>query len=618
MNETKPKNGAAEPLLLTKRAMLLDFLRGCKRYFVAGALGAVLSTLADMLMPRIIEFTVDSVLDGQAATLPPLLGAWLAARGGVTWLRANLWVPALAVLGCSLAAVLLKYFYQTTVTKGGEKLVQTMRDRLFGHIEHLSMAWHAEHQTGDIIQRCTSDVDMVKQFLSGHLITLFGNVVTISMAVAFLFEVNVRLALVALAGIPAITGFSYWFHRRIRAAFRVCDENEGALSAIAQENLTGVRVVRAFGQEKREQTRFAAQNEVVTDEWVKLGRYMSLYWSANNLLTATITLIVLCWGCVLCVNGEFTLGGLLAAILYLGMMIGPMRMLGRVLSEMSKTGVSIDRLCEIMAEPVEADAPHATTPPMDRDVAFEHVSYGYAGGQELLHDVSFTIPAGTTLGILGGTGSGKTTLMNLLTRLYPLPADGGRITIGGEDLQTMRAEWVRRNIGYVMQEPFLFSRSIADNIAITQPQPETAAVRTAARAACLEAVVDEFPDGFDTYVGERGVTLSGGQKQRTAIARALIGSTPILIFDDSLSAVDTETDAEIRENLKKYMGKATVILISHRVTTLMAADQILVLEDGRVTAQGTHEQLAAQPGLYRTICEIQQGKSNSEEAQNAD
>ena len=325
-------------------------------------------------------------------------------------------------------------------------------------------------------------------------------------------------------------------------------------------------------------------------------------------------LTILCWGCVLCVNSTLTVGGLLAVISYLTMQVRPVRSMGRVLSEMSKAGVSIKRLLDIMASPAEQDAPGADEPDLSGDVVFDHVNYAYPGHPELLHDISFTIPAGTTLGILGGTGSGKSTLAHLLSRLYPLPPEEGRITIGGRDIQGMRAQWVRKNVGFVLQEPFLFSRSIAENIAITSPQTDLKEVRRAARAACLERTVDEFPSGFDTFVGERGVTLSGGQKQRAAIARTLTQHAPILIFDDSLSAVDAETDAEIRSNLSRYMGKATVILISHRITTLRSADQILVLENGRITQRGTHAQLAAQPGLYRTICEIQEGKEGTEDA----
>ncbi|MCC8151257.1 MAG: ATP-binding cassette domain-containing protein [Lachnospiraceae bacterium] len=250
---------------------------------------------------------------------------------------------------------------------------------------------------------------------------------------------------------------------------------------------------------------------------------------------------------------------------------------------------------------------------MDRDIAFDHVSFSYPGQPGLLHDISFTIPAGTTLGILGSTGSGKSTLIQLLTRFYELPTENGSITVGGVDIRNMPAAWVRRHIGYVMQEPFLFSRSIAENISITQGEPDQTHIREAADMAALSQTIANFPKGYDTFVGERGMTLSGGQKQRAAIARALTQDAPILVFDDSLSAVDAETDAQIRANLKKYMGSATVILVSHRITTLMAADRILVMKDGKIVESGTHEELITRPGLYQDIYQIQSGKEDDPE-----
>lgn len=593
---------------LTKLQMILDFLRGAKLYFVLSAIFACLSTLLDMVRPKIIQFTIDGILGDEAYTLPRFLSRWLDSLGGMDFLRTHLWAPALAVIACTLVAVFLRYFYQTNTVKGSESFVKSMRDKLFDHIQHLDVQWHSEHQTGDIIQRCTTDVEMVKSFLSEQLAPLVSMIITISLSLYFMFRTSWRLSLVVVAAIPILVIYSYWFHRKIGVSFRECDENEGVLSTIAQENLTGVRVVRAFGREAREQERFAQQNEVVTNRWIFLGKYLCTYWFCSDFLTGAIMLAILCWGSALCVGGKLTIGGLLAVISYLNMLIRPVRNMGRVLSEMSKTGVSMQRLLDIMRAEVEQDAAGADCPDMDGDVVFDHVSFAYPGYPELLHDVSFTIPAGTTLGILGGTGSGKSTLAHLLARLYPLDESQGKITVGGRDIQTMHAQWVRQNVGFVLQEPFLFSRSIAENIAITRPEVDMTEVRRASKAACLEHAVDEFPSGFDTFVGERGVTLSGGQKQRTAIARTLTQNAPILIFDDSLSAVDAQTDTEIRENLKTYMGKATVILISHRITTLMAADQILVLEDGRITDMGTHKDLSSRPGLYQTICDIQQGK----------
>jgi ATP-binding cassette subfamily B protein len=289
------------------------------------------------------------------------------------------------------------------------------------------------------------------------------------------------------------------------------------------------------------------------------------------------------------------------------MLTWPIRMLGRMIAEMSKAGVSVERIAQIMYAEEEKDLPDASEPPMDGDICFEHVSFAYEGGPEILHDITFTMKAGTTLGIIAGTGAGKSTLMLLLDRMIVLPEENGRITISGVDIRHIKGEWLRKNIGFVMQEPFLFSRTIAENIAIAVPGAGEEEIRTASRAAYLDDTVMSFSKGYDTFVGERGVTLSGGQKQRAAIARTLINSTPIMIFDDSLSAVDTETDAKIRAELEARFGTASIILISHRITTLSRADKILVLDNGRISQEGTHEELIREDGVYRQIYEIQSG-----------
>ncbi len=587
--------------------MSFQFLQGAKLFLATSIACACLSTFMEMLRPKIVEFTVDGILSNSSFTLPVFLQHWLDAMGGADYLRANLWLAALAVIVCSLLSAVFRGLFRTLSSQGGERFVKTMRDSLYEHIQCLSTAWHSTHQTGDIIQRCTTDVEEVKLFLADLLPNFVSMLITISLSLFFLLQISLQLGFVVLAGVPILVGFSFWFHQKISTTFRDCDENEGVLSTIAQENLTGVRVVRAFGRERVEQKKFADQNEIVTDKWIHLGKYLCTYWFCGDMLTGCMMLVILVWGCALCVDNALTVGGLLAVISYLAMLIRPVRNMGRVLSEMSKTGVSMTRLLDIMKALPEEDVANADEPAMDGDITFEHVCFSYAGHPEVLHDISFTIPAGTTLGILGGTGSGKSTIAHLLARLYPLSTENGIICIGGRDIQSMRAQWVRKNVGFVMLEPFLFSRSIADSIAIAQNQTAIEEVRRAARAACLENTIDEFPGGFDTFVGERGVTLSGGQKQRAAIARTLIQNAPILIFDDSLSAVDAQTDAFIRENLKTYMTNATVILISHRISTLREADQILVLENGSITARGTHDALLEQSELYRKINEIQEG-----------
>jgi len=270
---------------------------------------------------------------------------------------------------------------------------------------------------------------------------------------------------------------------------------------------------------------------------------------------------------------------------------------------MSKAGVSLDRVGYILQAQEEADAPDALEA-VTGDIVFDHVSFGYEG-QPVLEDVSFTITQGSTFAILGGTGSGKSTLVHLLDRLYDLPEGQGRITIGGVDIRQMSRESLRRQIGLVLQEPFLFSQTIRENIAATKPQVPEAELRRAASIACVDEAITEFPEGYETVVGERGVTLSGGQKQRVAIARMLVQQAPIMVFDDSLSAVDAETDTKIRAALRQSLGDATVILISHRVTTLMQADRILVLEGGRVADLGSHGELISRPGIYKDIYDIQ-------------
>ena len=438
---------------------------------------------------------------------------------------------------------------------------------------------------------------------STNIIMTMSMIITITLSLAFLFRISLKLGFVSLASMPILIGYSFWFHQKIGASFLDCDEEEGVLSTIAQENLTGVRVVRAFGREASEQERFARQNQTVTDKWVHLGKYLCSFWFCGDFLTGATMLVLLCWGCALCVDGTLTVGGLLAAISYLTMQVRPVRGMGRVLSEMSKTGVSMQRLLEIMAAPVEQDAPGADEPPMDGDIVFDHVSFAYPNSPELLHDVSFTIPAGKTVAILGATGSGKSSIVHLMQRLFE--PQSGRITIGGVDIQKIDRSYLRAHVGLVLQEPFLYSKTLRDNVGIAVSHPSQQAIERAAVDASALSFIEDSENGWNTVVGERGVTLSGGQKQRIAIARTLMKDNDILIFDDSLSAVDTETDAAIRHALKEHSRDTTTIIISHRVVTLSQADLILVVEDGHIIQQGTHQQLIHQPGLYARIFNIQ-------------
>ena len=460
---------------------------------------------------------------------------------------------------------------------------------------------------GDIIQRCTSDIDTTKNFLSEQLTSIFRISLLLILSITFMVSMHLALTLIALIPTPIIILYSFQFHKKVHDGFEACDENEGKLSAMAQENLTGVRVVRAFGQERSEIEKFKKQNDHYTVLWENMGKTLSRFWSTSDILSGIQVMLVVVFGAYFCIRGNLRSGEYIAFISYNSMMVWPIRQLGRMISELSKAGVSIDRVAYIMNSPVEQDEADALEAPMDGDICFEHVSFGYENSPEILHDIHFTMKAGTTLGILGGTGSGKSTLMLLLDKLYPLEENCGRITIGGTDIRKIKTAHLRRNIGMVLQEPYLFSRTIAENIGIVSPELDMEAVRAAAHAAVLDEAITSFASGYDTMVGERGVTLSGGQKQRAAIARMLVNDTPIMIFDDSLSAVDTETDAKIRKSIQQRFGKASVILISHRITTLSAADKIIVLDRGRIAEEGTHDTLKCAGGIYQKIYEAQSG-----------
>ena len=606
----------------TRSSMVLFFLRGSLHFFFFGIVGSLIVAFLDMVNPKIIQYTVDYCIGDSKSSLPAYMRLIMDSFGGREVIRHHLGYIALTIVCIAFVAALFRYLSKVFNTKGAEKLVETMRNTLFEHILRLPYSWHSENHTGDIIQRCTSDVETIKNFLSGQLVAFFRVVIMITLALYFMFSINIKLSLIAMILFPVLILYSFFFHRRIGSSFRKADEQEGKLSAIAQENLTGVRIVRAFGREQFEKDKFTSYNDEYTKMWTDLMKLLSAFWASNDLISGLQVMIVTVMGAVFSVQGHITAGEFMAFVAYNSMLIWPVRMLGRIISEMSKAGISIDRVRYIMNSVVEEDAEDAIECPIDRDIVFDNVSYSFeknsndengiedSVSQDILKDVSFTIKSGSTLGILGGTGSGKSTLMYLLDRLYELPEENGTITIGGVDIRKIKRSWLRKNLGFVLQEPYLFSRTLSENIGIAAHPDEKGSVsmdriRHASRIAALDESVEKFPSGYDTFVGERGVTLSGGQKQRTAIAQMLIEEPPVMIFDDSLSAVDTQTDARIRKALSENVDDATVILISHRIMTLMHADNIIVLDKGRIVEQGTHEELIAMKGIYYTCAKLQ-------------
>ena len=586
--------------------MLMHFLRGSKKFFAVSLFSVLLATFFDLLRPKIISFTVDAVIGKDESSVPKLVEGLVQRFGGTSGLAERLWIIAILVVAVALFGALFRFLFRLFNSKGSENFVQTVRNGLFEHIEHLPYSWQQENQTGDIIQRCTSDVETIKRFLSEQLTNMMRIVIMIVMSLWFMSGISGTLALMSGLFIPVIVAYSMIFHVRIRRGFREVDEQEGVLSSIAQENLSGVRVVRAFGRERYERERFEKQNEIYSGGWVRLSRLMGIFWSIGDIFSGLQVLTVVAYGAVLTVRGAITPGDYIAIVSYNAMLVWPVRGLGRVISEMSKAGVSIERVRYIMNAEIEHDRDGAAEPPMNGDIEFDHVRFSYdADSVPVLKDVNFTVKAGSTVGILGGTGSGKSTLMYLLAGLYPLGENNGAIRIGGVDIADIKQAYLREHVGLALQEPFLFSRTLADNIGIARRGADMKSIRKASRIASLDETADRFAKGYDTPVGERGVTLSGGQKQRASIAQMVIRETPIKVFDDALSAVDTETDAKIRKALLEESRDSTVIIISHRIITLMQADDIVVLNDGRVAEEGTHEELMALGGIYSRICEIQ-------------
>lgn len=584
---------------------IYQFLDGSKLFFMLAIITSILNTIFNSLTPQILKIAIDSILGDLPFNLPKAIVKVIDSYGGREMLRNNLFIVGIIILIISVFSGITIFLSRFFTAKGSENFVKKMRDTLFSHIQKLPFGWHVKHQTGDIIQRCTSDVEVIRNFVSGQLLEIFNTGFLIIFAMSLMFSMNIKLSLIALVFIPIVMAYSGFFYSKIANKFKIADEAEGVLSSTVQENLTGVRVVRAFGREKYEIERFDEKNNNFANMWIKLGVVNGFYWGIGDFFTGLQIMVIIVAGAIEAVNGNITLGEFLAFVSYNSTLVWPIRGLGRILSEMSKSSVSIDRVNYILNSVEEKDNETDITPDMNKDIVFKDINYSYEGLKPILKNINFTIKAGSTFAILGGTGSGKSTLMHLLNRLYDLPEGCGAIEIGGININKIKRDWVRQNVGMVLQEPFLFSRTIQENIAVFRPEASLEEIRNFANIACVDEAISEFSKGYDTIVGERGVTLSGGQKQRVAIARMLVQKAPIMVFDDSLSAVDSETDSKIRKALKENLGNSTVILISHRITTLMQADMILVLENGQIAEMGTHEELIHKNGIYKDIYDIQ-------------
>ncbi len=574
----------------TNRLVGLWRLLGGFRLIYLGAVATLaIATAAKTVTYLLLRYFVDEALlaTPEQAAAP----FWLIALGFV----------ALAVLQGGFT-----FLSGKLAARSAEGAILRLRNYLFDHIQRLSFTYHDHAKTGELVQRCSSDVDMIRRFFAEQAIGVGRIGLLFIINFAALLLINVKLALLSLISTPIVVAISIYFFKKIYATYDAHQEQEGVLSTTLQENLSGVRVVKAFARQKFEIDKFEQQNSQQYNLGRKLTGLHSLFWPIVETISGIQMVLVFFVGALMAINGEITVGSYLAVAGLVIWIIWPMQQLGRLIVATSMGLVSYSRVAEIIREPAELldEAQTGAARPITGRLEFRDVSFEYDDHSRVLHNISFAVEPGETVALLGPTGSGKSSLVNLLPRFYDYT--GGSILLDGVELRNYPKHALRRQIGIVEQEPFLFSRTVRENIAYGVDRAVTdEEIEAAARAAAIHDVIMTFPDGYETLVGEKGVTLSGGQKQRVTIGRTLLKDPSILIFDDAVSSVDTETETEIHAALERLRQGRTTFIIAHRIQTVMQADKILVLDQGRIVQQGSHQQLLAQDGIYRRIYQLQ-------------
>jgi len=528
------------------------------------------------------------------------------AAGGRDFLRGHLWIAAIYAIVLTLLAGIFTYLRGRWSALATENCTLRLRDRLYDQLQHLPCSFYDTAATGDLVQRCTSDVETVRQFLANQIVEIGRAGLMLLVPLPLMFALDARMTNVSLILMPPIVALSALFFRRVRHRFEEVDKAEGRLTSALQENLTGIRVVRAFSRQAFEIQKFDAVNRLFRDLDNRLYQLVSIFWSVSDFLCMGQIAVVVFAGGVWLARGSLGVGSFFFFLTAVNMFIWPVRMMGRILTELGKATVAIGRIDEILSHPRETVGNQI--PPEPRiakrgEITFKEVTFAHRNGTTALDCVSFRIAAGSTVGVLGPSGSGKSTIVNLLLRLYD--HSNGTIEIDGSDIASIDRKEIRRQISVVMQEPFLYSKTLRENLTIGHTAATHDEITEAAFTASIHDTVLEFERGYDTLVGERGITLSGGQRQRVALARALLKDPGILILDDALSAVDTETEGEILDALRQRRGRSTTIVIAHRLSAIADADEIFVLDRGRVVQRGIHNELKRAPGLYRRVWDIQ-------------
>lgn len=569
-----------------------------------------------MVLSQIFTFYLSKVLVDALTPLPsggfaldnsqPLeafVVTLITFRRGNAFVYANPWVLPVSVTVAGVITALMSFYRMYLRSRTTADINKVMQLSLFEHLEHLPYSFYKKNKSGDMIQTCTRDCDVTRKFIISDVSSVTYTLYIVVFCYAILFSISWRLTLVSLSPLPIMFIYSFFLIKEVRKRYRATDDSEAKMTDKISENLNAVRIVKAYNNEKFEIDGF---ENLLTDyrgKFIYWRKMSSFFFSSSDIFVFGAKSLALIYSVYLCFTGDITAGTVVLSVSYVNMMVWPLRDVATILSNLGQSLASVDRINKILDEPIE-DITSGLTSPIKGNIDFIHTGFAYDDGKsEVIHDVTFSIKEGQTVAIMGKTGSGKSTLSQLLTRLYDYTS--GSIKVDGVELKDIQKAYLRRSIVPVLQDPFLFSKTIYENIRLANRSATLVDIKRAAQIASVDKTIMQFKDGYDTPVGEKGVTLSGGQKQRVAIARTIMSNAPVLIFDDSLSAVDTETDLEIRSHLKQLSKSTTTILITHRISTAKDADLIVVLDEGRVAEIGTHDELVAKPGLYKRIYDIQ-------------
>ncbi|HEV8608196.1 MAG TPA: ABC transporter ATP-binding protein [Tepidisphaeraceae bacterium] len=586
-----------------KARSLWDLTAGQRSRYLAAAVAMSIGIFILYLSPLIVRTAIDGLIGRQPVDSSQRFFIRILESIAHDRVRWAIFLAGLCVITVTFIAGGFTYLKGKWAAIASEEIVRQLRNRLYDRLQHLPISYHDKAQTGDLVQRCTSDVETVRLFYSNQVVEIARCAILVAAVLPILIYLDWRMAIVSMTMLPVVVIFAVLFFKRVQDSFKKADEAEGAMTTVLQENLTGIRVVRAFSRQEFEKEKFEQRNRTHRDLNYRLFWIMAGYWACSDFLCLAQTAIVLIVGGWRVSHGAMSVGTLVAFVTYVSMVIWPVRQMGRILSDLGKALVALGRIEEILNSPEEANPAQVAAENRSRgEIIIKDLSFSH-GEKTILQNVNLAIQPGQTIALLGPSGSGKSTLVNLLLRFYDYTS--GSITLDGAELKDLDRKYVRSQFGVVMQEPFLYSKTLRDNIKLGR---HTAADTQAIEAATMAAIhdsIETFEKKYDTLVGERGVTLSGGQRQRVALARALLKDAPILILDDALSAVDTRTETAILDALKQRRGRQTTIVIAHRLSTLMHADKIVVLDHGRIAQMGTHDQLLSEGGLYRRLWQIQ-------------